>query len=82
MLQNYLFISHYKDEIFPIAKKAYDQADEGYNLGAFAFIDLLDAQRTLNRVQSEYLDNILELYEAKVQIDFLAGTYIPLVKEV
>lgn len=73
---------HYRDEIIPIAKKAYDQADEGYNLGAFEFLDLLDAQRTLNRVQSEYLDNILELYEAKVQIDYLAGTYKPLIQEI
>jgi len=73
---------HYRDEIIPTARKAYDQADNGYNLGAFEFLDLLDAQRTLNRVQSEYLDNILELYEAKVQIDFLTGTYKPLIEKV
>jgi len=73
---------HYRDEIIPTARKAYDQADEGYNLGAFEFLDLLDAQRTLNRVQSEYLDNILELYEAKVQIDFLTSTYKPLIEEI
>ena len=75
-------VRHYKDDIIPTAKKAYDQADEGYSLGAFAFLDLLDAQRTLNRVQSEYLDNILELYQAKAQIDFLAGTYKSLIQEV
>lgn len=73
---------HYINEIIPTAEKAYDQAQEGYSLGAFAFLDLLDAQRTLNRVQSEYLDNLLELYQAKVQIDFLTGTYNSLIREV
>lgn len=75
-------IHHYKNDIIPSAKESYNQANEGYNLGAFAFLDLLDAQRTLNRVQSEYLDNMLELYQAKVQIDFLIGTYNPLIEEV
>ena len=73
---------HYINEIIPTAQKAYDQAQKGYSLGAFSFLDLLDAQRTLNRVQSEYLDNLLELYQAKVQIDFLTGTYNPLIQEV
>ncbi|GJM17096.1 MAG: cytochrome c [Thermodesulfobacteriota bacterium] len=75
-------IHHYENEIIPSAKESYDQANRGYNLGAFEFLDLLDAQRTLNRVQSEYLDNLLELYEAKVQIDFLIGTYKPLIQNV
>jgi cobalt-zinc-cadmium efflux system outer membrane protein len=74
-------IHHYKDDIIPSAKESYNQVNEGYNLGAFEFLDLLDAQRTLNRVQSEYLDNMLELYQAKVQIDFLMGTYKPLIEE-
>lgn len=75
-------IHHYEKEIIPSAQESYQQANRGYNLGAFAFLDLLDAQRTLNRVQSEYLDNMLELYEAKSQIDFLIGTYKPLIQEV
>ena len=75
-------IHHYRNDLIPSAKKAYREAGKGYNLGAFTFLDLLDAQRTLNRVQSEYLDNMLELYQAKVQIDFLIGTYSPLIQDV
>ena len=75
-------LHHYEDEIIPRAQESYDQLRKGYDIGAFSFLDLLDAQRTLNRVQSEYLDNMLELYEAKVQIDFLAGTYKSLIQEV
>ncbi len=75
-------IHHYRNDIIPSAKKSYHEAGKGYNLGAFTFLDLLDAQRTLNRVQSEYLDNMLELYQAKAQIDFLMGTYTPLIQYV
>ena len=75
-------LHHYQKDIIPSAKASYNQLKKGYDLGAFSFLDLLDAQRTLNRVESEYLDNMLELYEAKVQIDFLTGTYKPLIQEV
>lgn len=69
----------YKGDIIPSAQKAYTQADKGYSRGAFTFLDLLDAQRTLNDVQTGYLDSILRLYEAKAQTDFLMGSYGDLV---
>ncbi len=72
----------YQNSILPNANKAFGEAERGYNLGAFSYLDLLDAQRTLNKVQSEYLDNLLELYKAKAEIDFLMGTNKPLVQEI
>ena len=71
----------YQNEIIPSARKAYTQADSGYGRGAFTFLDLLDAQRTLYEVQEARLDSLLSVYEAKAQTDFLMGTYSPLIKE-
>jgi len=71
----------YQNEIIPSAHKAYTQADDGYGRGAFTFLDLLDAQRTLYEVQEARLDSLLSVYEAKAQTDFLMGTYNPLIKE-
>lgn len=71
----------YQNEIIPSARKAYTQADSGYGRGAFTFLDLLDAQRTLYEVQEARLDSLLSVYEAKAQTDFLMGTYSPLLKE-
>lgn len=71
----------YKGDIIPSAQKAYAQADKGYSRGAFTFLDLLDAQRTLNDVQTGYLDSTLRLYEAKAQTDFLMGSYGDLVTQ-
>lgn len=70
----------YQDEIIPSARKAYAQADDGYSRGAFSFLDLLDAQRTLYEVQQARLDSLLSVYEAKAQTDFLMGTHSPLIE--
>lgn len=70
----------YQDEIIPGARKAYKQADEGYSRGAFSFLDLLDSQRTLYEVQEAHLESILNLYEAKVQAEFLMGTHETLIQ--
>ncbi len=72
----------YQSEIIPSARKAYNQADEGYSRGAFSFLDLLDAQRTLNEVQEAHLKSILNLYQAKVQAEFLMGTHETLVQNI
>lgn len=71
----------YQDEIIPSARKAYAQADDGYSRGAFSFLDLLDAQRTLYEVQQARLDSLLSVYEAKAQTDFLMGTHSPLIEQ-
>jgi len=74
--------NYYQDNIIPNSRKAYEQAEYGYNRGAFTFLDLLDAQRTLNKVQSDYLKSISRLYRSKTQIDFLMGKHKGLIENV
>ena len=72
---------NYQNRIIPSAQKAYSQADDGYSRGAFTFLDLLDAQRTLYEVQEAKLDSLLSVYEAKAQTDFLMGTHSDLIAQ-
>ena len=72
----------YQNEIIPSAQKAYSQADDGYGRGAFSFLDLLDAQRTLYAVQEARLDSLLNVYQAQAQTDFLMGTHSPLITQI
>jgi cobalt-zinc-cadmium efflux system outer membrane protein len=74
--------SHYQNEIIPSARRAYSQANDGYGRGAFTFLDLLDAQRTLYEVQEARLDSLLSVYEAKAQTDFLMGTHSALITQI
>lgn len=72
---------NYQNKIIPSAQKAYSQADDGYSRGAFTFLDLLDAQRTLYEVQEAQLDSLLSVYEFKAQTDFLMGTHSDLIAQ-
>jgi cobalt-zinc-cadmium efflux system outer membrane protein len=65
----------YQDGLLPSATKAYAQAEEGFNRGAFSFLDLLDAQRTLFDMQENHLEALASFHETKAQIDMLSGVY-------
>ncbi len=65
----------YQDGLLPSAQKAYTQAEDGFNRGAFSFLDLLDAQRTLFDMQESHLEALASFHEAKAQIDMLSGAY-------
>jgi cobalt-zinc-cadmium efflux system outer membrane protein len=73
-------VKSYEDQIVPSALRAYKQASEGYNLGRFSFLELLDAQRTLYEMQGAMLSSLLKLHNAKAQIDFLMGAHINLIQ--
>ena len=54
-----------KNNILPQAQRAFDTIQEGYLMGKFDFLDVLDAQRTLFEVRARYL-NALQQYHASV----------------
>ncbi len=72
----------YQDGILPSAQRAYAQAEEGFERGAFSFLDLLDAQRTLFDVQESHLEALASFHETKSKIDMLTGEYAPVAASV
>lgn len=68
----------YQDGLLPSAQKAHSQAEEGFDRGAFSFLDLLDAQRTLFDVQESHLEALAAFHETKSKIDMLTGEYAPI----
>ncbi len=69
----------YQGQLLPSAQKAYSQAKDGFARGAFSFLDLLDAQRTLFDVQEKYLAALASFHETKAQLDMLTGAYAQVV---
>lgn len=65
----------YQDGLLPSAQKAYTQAEDGFNRGAFSFLDLLDAQRTLFDMQESHLEALSSFHENKAKIEMLSGVY-------
>lgn len=62
-----------QNEILPGAQSAYDAAAKGFEFGKFAFLDVLDAQRTLLQARSQYLRALSEAHRAAAEIDRIVG---------
>ena len=62
-----------RSEVLPAAQFAYDAAVKGYELGKFAFLDVLDAQRTLFQLRQQMLRHTAEAYRAAADIERLLG---------
>lgn len=59
--------------VLPTAQAAYDAAVKGYELGKFAFLDVLDAQRTLVQLRQQVLRSTADAYRATAELDRLLG---------
>lgn len=62
-----------QQEILPGAKSAYNAAVTGFEFGKFAFLDVLDAQRTLLQTKSQYLRALSDAHRAAAEIDGILG---------
>ena len=62
-----------RDDILPGAQRAYDAAAKGFAFGKFAFLDVLDAQRTLLEARVRYLRTLLDAHLASADIARLTG---------
>lgn len=62
-----------KEEIIPESEKAYEITRQGYLQGRFAFIDLLDAQRTLFDTEAQYLLELADYYKSLIELENLTG---------
>ncbi|WP_347905677.1 TolC family protein [Pseudomonas purpurea] len=59
--------------ILPAAQSAVDTATRGFEKGKFAFLDVLDAQRTLIDARSQYIQAIADATSAWVRIERIFG---------
>jgi cobalt-zinc-cadmium efflux system outer membrane protein len=62
-----------KESILPESEKAYEITRQGYLQGRFAFIDLLDAQRTLFDTEVQYLLELADYYNSLVELENITG---------
>ena len=65
-----------QNQIVPAARKALQQAKEGYQAGKIGFLDLLDAQRTLTRGQRSLLESVKDMNVARAELWKIVGREI------
>lgn len=66
-------VNAYTQTILPAAQNAVDTATRGFEKGKFAFLDVLDAQRTLIDARSQYIQAIADATSAWVSIERIFG---------
>jgi cobalt-zinc-cadmium efflux system outer membrane protein len=62
-----------KAEILPAAQEAFDAANEGYRQGKFAYLEVLDAQRTLFEVNARHIEALAAYHRAAADVERLIG---------
>lgn len=68
---SYIEISQIKETVLPQAEAAFTQARRGYNAGKFAYLEVLDAQRTLADAKLSYVAALKDYHTNKAEIDRL-----------
>lgn len=63
--------------VMPGAQQTFDAVTEGYRLGRFGFLEVLDAQRTLIGAGSQYLRALSDYYKAVATVERLIGAPLP-----
>lgn len=59
--------------VLPGARSAFGAIEEGYRLGRFGYLDVLDAQRTLVAAEVQHLRALTSVQKAVTQIERLTG---------
>ena len=62
-----------RDTVLPGAQSSFEAVSEGYRLGRFGLLDVLDSQRTLFEARHEYLRAATDYHRAVVDVERLIG---------
>ena len=62
-----------KNDVLPGAQSAFDAVTEGYRIGKFDFLEMLDAQRTFFEARGSYIDALAEYHRAVADVERLIG---------
>jgi cobalt-zinc-cadmium efflux system outer membrane protein len=62
-----------KANVVPAAHSAFEGINEGYRLGKFGYLDVLDAQRTLFDARARHLQAVADYHRAVAEVERLVG---------
>ncbi|MBI2214811.1 MAG: TolC family protein [Acidobacteria bacterium] len=67
-------VRNLRDEVVPRAESVYDAISEGYRLGKFGYMEVLDARRTLAAARGQLLHAQADLWHAAAELQRLTST--------
>jgi cobalt-zinc-cadmium efflux system outer membrane protein len=63
-----------KEGALVYAQAAYEAVNEGYRLGKFRYLDVLDAGKALVEARLRYVETLINLNQARIEIERLTGS--------
>jgi cobalt-zinc-cadmium efflux system outer membrane protein len=63
-----------REDVLPLAEKAYAGVHKGYLRGLFRYVDVLDAQRTLFELRDQELSGLGQFHRSAAEVERLTGT--------
>ena len=66
-----------RTSVLPAAQQTFDAISEGYRLGRFGFLDVLEAQRTVIGAGNQHLQALSNYHQAVVNMERLIGAPLP-----
>ena len=69
----YADITALRSQVLPGSRQAFEAVSDGYRLGRFGYLDVLDAQRTLMTAEEQYLRALTGYHHAVADVEQLTG---------
>ena len=66
-------ITAMRSQVLPGSRQAFEAVSEGYRLGRFGYLDVLDAQRALMTAEGQYLRALTDYHHAVADVEQLTG---------
>jgi cobalt-zinc-cadmium efflux system outer membrane protein len=64
-----------EEDVIPQAERALDLAQDGYNRGAFSYLDVLEAQRSLSDARQARVDSLRSYHTNEAALDRLTARF-------
>jgi cobalt-zinc-cadmium efflux system outer membrane protein len=65
-----------KDTVLPEAEQAFSLSRQGYESGKFAYLEVLDAQRTLAEARLQFIEALQEYHTQRANVERLTATQL------
>lgn len=73
LASSYSEVAALQRQVLPAAEQAFSVAREGYQVGKFTFLELLDAQRALLESRGSYIDALSNYHKSLAEVERLTG---------
>ena len=64
----------FKTKVLDSSETLYQATLDGYKAGKFSFLEVLDAQQTLNKIKIKYIKSLYKFHLTALRIAYIAGT--------